>query len=92
MASGNNIRVEVVVSGKAVTVTINSHEKVEALIREALKEANQPHGDDLSAWQLRTAEGHIFADHSQRITDAGIVDGVKLFLNKDAGGGGQAWR
>ena len=87
MAGNDHITVEVVVSGFEVSVTINPHQSVQQLIRDALKEADQAHGDDLSGWELRTTGGHAF-DPNQTLSAAGIVSGVKLFLNKGAGGGG----
>jgi hypothetical protein len=88
MPGNPNITVDVVVNGVGTPVTINGKQTVEQLIREALREAEQPHGGDLSGWQLRPAEGNTVFDFGQRVSEAGIADGAKLFLSKDAGGGG----
>jgi hypothetical protein len=78
--------VTVVVSSAPVEVTINHDARVEHLIRDALKEAHQKH-PDLAEWQLRSDGGQEYKP-DERLAAVGIVDGVTLYLNKDAGGGG----
>ncbi|HEY3292824.1 MAG TPA: DUF2604 domain-containing protein [Candidatus Nanopelagicaceae bacterium] len=82
-----NIEVTVVVSGQPTTVKVNIHEKVENLVREALHQTGnqgQPPGN----WELRTADG-IMIDQNLSIENAGIVEGMKLFLSPHAGAGGE---
>ena len=86
MPSNNQINVTVVVNGKAVPVTVNPNQKLEHLVREALKQAVGP-GTSLDGWLLKSGEGQQLV-LDQRVEDAGIEDGAKLFLNKDEGGGG----
>lgn len=88
MTSGN-VTVTVVVGGKPVPVTVNGNQKVEHLIKEALHEAGQK-GANPADWNLRTAEGHEFSNRDQKISDAGIVSGVTLYLDPAEGGGGNA--
>ncbi len=87
--SKNKITVTVVVSGAPQTVAINTHERVEHLMREALKEAGIRH-PDLSEWALRKQEGGDPIPPQEKIEAAGIADGSTLFLDPDEGGGGEA--
>jgi hypothetical protein len=81
----SKITVVVVVSGEDVEVTVQTHQDVSKLVREALREsgnAGQPPED----WVLKGDAGEIAQD--QTITAAGIVDGMKLRLTPEAGEGG----
>lgn len=82
----NRISVVVVVSGEDVAVTVNPHQKVAELVREALRESGNQ-GQPLENWVLKTADGSSI-DFDQRVEDAGITEGMKLFLNPKAGEGG----
>jgi WXG100 protein secretion system (Wss), protein YukD len=84
--AAKKITVKVVVSSVPVEVEIEHDARVEHLIEKALKEADQKH-PDLVDWKLRSEGGEEYAP-DQKLAAAGIVDGVTLFLNKDAGGGG----
>jgi hypothetical protein len=88
MAGGQNIEVTVVVSGAPLKIRENLHQKVEHLIREALREAGIPQ-PNLEDWTLRSADGGAAIDSDLRIGEAGIADGATVFLDPDEGGGGQ---
>jgi len=86
-ASDQNINVKIVVSGQETTVKVNVHQRVENLVREALNQTgNQGQAPD--EWELRTADGALI-DLSVRIADAGIVEGMRLYLSPRAGAGGE---
>jgi hypothetical protein len=88
MAQSNNITVIVVVGGFDQPVTININEQVKSLVKEALRESGQPK-EPPENWVLRSAAGGEPIGQDQKIRDvAGIVPGVKLFLNQHTGGGG----
>lgn len=89
MAGAHKVTVTVVVSGARLSVTVNAHQKVAQLIREALKEAGIPH-PKVGDWTLRFADGGAAIDPDLQIEEAGIVDGATLFLDPDEGGGGEA--
>ena len=84
--SAQNINVIVIVSGQETNVKINVHQKVENLVREALHNTGNE-GQAISEWELRTADGALI-ETSLRITDAGIVEGMRLYLSPRAGAGG----
>lgn len=88
MPGDHQITVTVVVSGAPLKVVVNRNQKVEQLIREALKEASIPH-PSLDEWTLRFPDGGAAINPSQQIGDAGINDGATLFLDPQEGGGGQ---
>lgn len=81
----NQINVIVVVSGEDIPVTVNTHEKVANLVREALRESGNE-GQPLENWVLKSDDSPIEFD--LRISEAGITDGMKLYLNPKAGEGG----
>lgn len=76
----------VVVSGQAVPITINHNRRVEHLVEKALKESGNQ-GQAADQWELRTEAGELI-DQSIQVDDAGIHDGVTLFLNPKTGAGG----
>jgi uncharacterized protein DUF2604 len=81
-----NITVTIVVSGQPTSLKVNIHQKVEELVREALRQSGnqgQPPGD----WELRTTDGNLI-EQTARIGDAGIIEGITLFLSPRAGIGG----
>lgn len=83
-----NIDLTVVVNGDDQSVTVNLNQKVESLMREALRKVgiNNP---DLSEWHLRFEEGGPVIGADQKVADAGISNGMTLYLDPDEGGGGQ---
>ena len=81
-----NIEVTVVVSGQSATVKANIHQKVENLVRDALNQTGNQ-GQPPANWELRTSDG-ILIDQNLTIQNAGIVQGMKLFLSPHAGAGG----
>ncbi len=89
MAGPHKINVTVVVSGARLSATGNADQKVEHLIREALREAGIPH-PKVEDWTLRFADGGAAIDPDLRIDEAGITDGAILFLDPNEGGGGEA--
>lgn len=88
--SDPNIAIVVIVSGQPISLKVNIHQQVDHLIREALQQTGNK-GQPPSEWELRTAAGTII-DQSLTIENAGIVEGVTLYLNPRAGAGGSAWR
>lgn len=92
MAGNPNLTLTVYVSGVKKTVTVNPKQKVEQLIREALKEAKVPEPYDLSEWNLRFEKEGEPIPHDEGITKAGIDKDSILFLDADAGGGGSYLR
>ena len=85
--SDGHITLTIVVSGQPVTVTAEINEKVEQLVREALRESGNK-GQPPNDWELRTVDG-VLIDQGLRIGAAGIVNGMKLFLSPRAGAGGE---
>jgi hypothetical protein len=81
-----NISVAVIVSGQQTSVTVNPHQKIDHLIKEALHETGnkgQPAGD----WELRTSDGALI-EQAITVEAAKIVAGMTLYLNPRAGVGG----
>lgn len=91
MPTKTKITVTVVVAGAPQQVTVGEHHKVEALVKDALKEAGV-HKPDLAEWELRGKEGGQPIALDQTILAAGIHDGETLFLDQEAGGGGSVAR
>jgi hypothetical protein len=83
--SNPKITVSVVVTSVPVDVTVNPHQRIEQLIRDALRKAQQG-GGDIAGWELKTVGGDRLPP-DQRISEH-VADGDKLYLNKNAGGGG----
>ena len=81
-----NITVIVVVSGQPTSLKVNIHQKVEELVREALRQSGNQ-GQPPADWELRTIDGNLIGQ-TTRIGDAGIIDGITLFLSPQAGVGG----
>lgn len=77
----------VVVSGSDATVRVNAQQRVEHVIREALRESGTPL-QRLDDWVLtRESDGTPLA-HDQRLGDLGLSNGTRLLLTPAAGGGG----
>ncbi len=89
MAKENEVTVIVIVAGgSSETVTVKESQKVEHLIKEALKDAGIKH-PDLAEWKLRAVEGGPVIDPEEKVKKAGIVEGQTLYLDPEEGGGGQ---
>lgn len=82
----NQIDLTVVVSGQPQPIRVNPSQTVEHLVHEALQRSGNQ-GQPPSAWELRTDAGALI-DQSLRVRQAGLVDGMTLFLNPQAGVGG----
>lgn len=82
----NHINLLIVVSGAEQHVTINPHEPLANVVREALRltgNAGQPPED----WELRT-DGGLLLDQGTSAGGVGLHDGQVLFLSPRAGAGG----
>lgn len=80
------LSITVVVSGQPTSATVNVHQHVELLVKEALRNTGnqgQPPGD----WELRTSDG-VLIEQTLTIEAAGIVTGMTLYLSPRAGAGG----
>ena len=88
MAKGHQITLQVIVNGAPQTIDVNANQKVEQLIREALRIAGIG-SPNLAEWKLRFAQGGPEIDPRMKIEEAGIADGATLFLDPEEGGGGQ---
>lgn len=81
-----NIAVNVVVSGQSTSLQVNVHQKVDHLVKEALGSTGNK-GQPSSDWELRTTDGALI-EQTLTIQNAGIVDGMTLYLSPRAGAGG----
>jgi hypothetical protein len=86
MPSAQNIDVTVVVSGQPERLKVNIHQPLEHLVHEALQKSGNE-GQAPSEWELRTEDGTLL-EQSTAIANAGLQDGVTLFLSPKAGAGG----
>ena len=86
MANTQNITVNVVVSGQAISIKVNISQTAEHLVKDALKESGNK-GQPPSEWELRTSDGMLI-EQGVEIGAAGIVNGVTLYLSPRAGVGG----
>lgn len=82
----NRITVTVIVSGEDLSVSVNTHQKVAELVRKALQESGNE-GQPIDNWVLKTEDAREI-DFELRISESGITDGMKLYLNPKAGEGG----
>jgi hypothetical protein len=80
------IQLVVVVSGQPLPLTVNPSERLEVLVRQALNDSGN-HGQPPDEWELRREEGTLL-DQSLRVGEAGLQDGMTLFLNPRTGAGG----
>jgi len=80
------LTVTVVVSGQGVQVTVNPSQKITQLIKKALQTSGNK-GQAGGDWELRTADGNLL-DPGSRVADAGVTNGVTLYLSPKAGAGG----
>ena len=83
-----NIIVNVVVSGQPTSVKANVHQKVEHLVKEALDQTGNK-GQSAGEWELRTTDGALI-EQTLKIENAGIVEGMTLYLSPRAGAGGHS--
>ena len=81
----NKLDLTVVVSGEPVAVTVNANQKANALIREALREAEAANQDP-DGYLLTFKDQEIAGD--TRIGELGVRDGDTLFLAPRQGVGG----
>ena len=86
MPSDKKLEVVVVVSGQPQPVSINSHQKLEHLVHEALRETGNQ-GQPAAGWELRTEDGQLLS-LELRADEVGLVTGAVLYLNPLAGAGG----
>jgi len=84
----NHLTLTIVVSGQPQEVTVNLHETLEHAVREALRKSGNQ-GQPPSEWELRRIDGAL-VDQGVRAGEAGLADGVTLFLTPRAGAGGSA--
>lgn len=84
------IEIVVVVSGQPERLTIHEHERLEHIVREALKRSGNE-GQPPSDWELRTEGGQLL-DQAQTVGQAHVENGQTLFLSPKAGAGGAATR
>lgn len=77
----------VVVSGTDAAVRINRQQRVEHVIREALRESGTV-APRLEDWVLSRESDGVPLEHGARVGDLGLTDGTRLLLNPAAGGGG----
>jgi hypothetical protein len=82
----HNLHLTVVVATVPTKVSVKDNDHARELMREALREVGKRH-EELDDWFLRTADGREIKPN-EKLRDAGIVDGMTLYLTKDAGGGG----
>lgn len=84
--TSNNFTLIIVVSGQPTTTRINPHQTVEHLVHEALQQSGNK-GQPPADWELRRSDGGLI-EQTMRIDDAGITDGMTLYLSPRAGAGG----
>lgn len=86
----NRISLVVVVSGESIDLTVNAHQKLRQLVHKALNESGNE-GQPLENWTLKSEVGPL-TDLEATLIEAGLVDGVRLYLNPKAGEGGNGGR
>jgi Protein of Unknown function (DUF2604)/WXG100 protein secretion system (Wss), protein YukD len=89
-AAHTELEITIVVSGQPERLKARPHEKLEHLVREALKRSGNE-GQPPSDWELRAEDGQII-NQEQTVAEAGIADGQTLFLSPKAGAGGSTPR
>lgn len=82
----NHLDLVVVVSGVPRAVQANAHEPLRNVVRDVLRDSGDA-GRKLEDFELRTEDGRLL-DLAAKGLDAGLRDGVTLFLNPRAGAGG----
>lgn len=86
MTTSNQINLNVIVSGQPVDLTIPPKSKVGVLADLALVESNNL-GQHKESWEMRTADGALL-EYGVRLADAGVIEGMDLYLSPKAGVGG----
>lgn len=86
MPADRHIDLIIVVSGVPQQVRINQREPVSHAVREALRASGNP-GQPPEDFELRNEDGALL-DLNVRAEQAGLTDGMTLFLNPRAGVGG----
>lgn len=81
-----HIEITIVVSGQPERLRVTEHERLEHLVREALKRSGNE-GQPPSDWELRTEGGQLL-NQDEKVAQAGIVNGQTLFLSPKTGAGG----
>jgi hypothetical protein len=89
-AAHTELELTIVVSGQPERLKAHPHEKLEHLVKEALKRSGNE-GQPPSDWELRTEDGQLI-DQQQTVAEAGLTDGQTLFLSPKAGAGGNLAR
>jgi len=89
-AAHTELELTIVVSGQPERLKARPHEKLEHLVREALKRSDNE-GQPASDWELRAEDGQLI-NQEQTVAEAGIEDGQTLFLSPKAGAGGSTPR
>jgi hypothetical protein len=84
--STNKFAIDIIVGGQKVPESVNQHQTLERVVREAL-EASGNKGQSPDAWELRTAAGAILP-LEQTVEQAGISAGAVLYLNPKTAAGG----
>lgn len=84
--TAQNLTLVVVVSGQPVSIKANVHQKVEHLVKEALRESGNE-GQLPSQWELRRSDGGLI-EQELSLEAAGITEGMTLYLSPGAGAGG----
>ncbi len=85
-AKDKKIELIIVVSGEETVVDINPSQKVEHAIREALRLSGNE-GRPTEEWELKREDGTIISP-DVRAEEAGLHDGMRLFLSPVASAGG----
>lgn len=86
----HEIEITIVVSGQPERLRAEEHEKLERLVREALRHSGNE-GQPPSDWELRTEDGRLL-NQEETVAEAGVENGQTLFLSPKAGAGGSARR
>jgi uncharacterized protein DUF2604 len=82
------LTITVVVSGQPTSVTVNVHQRIEHLVKDALHNTGNQ-GQPPADWELRTSDG-VLIEQTLTIEAASIVTGMTLYLSPRAGAGGSA--
>jgi hypothetical protein len=80
------MKVDVIVSGQKIQVSVDRRKKAEWLIRQALVKTGNV-GQKVDDWELRTVNGRLL-EASVAMLRSGVIGGDILFLNPHAGWAG----
>lgn len=80
----DKVEIEIVVSGTAITLEVNSHQPLKSLVENALKKANE--ASDPEQWGFFVEEGKemVELDENLKVEDA-LKRKTAIYLNKKAG-------